>query len=180
MNTNTNGTEQLKTCTQCASTHPDTTDFYRKRSQGRGLEAICKVCWRLKARAYSQVKRANGFTREHKAKDRRIAYVNAIKLERGCVDCGYKSNVIALEFDHLPEHPLKARIANLFKMEDINAEMEKCEVVCANCHKIRTAQRNQQNGRPVLPVPESILTQAQGLAQQLNPYQARITRQQRA
>lgn len=154
----------FKTCSQCGVTHLGTSEFFRKRSGGRGLEAICRDCTRVNARAYMQVKRANGFVRADKSRARRVEYVNKIKLERGCADCGFKGNVIALEFDHLPEFEVKARIADLFRIEDVDAEIAKCEVVCANCHKIRTAKRKQCAGRPVLPVPPELEVRARNLA----------------
>lgn len=73
------------------------------------------------------------------------AWVQAYKLERGCADCGYDKHPAALDFDHLP---------GSVKVRDIKSgqhlgwvalqeEVKKCEVVCANCHRIRTANRRQ-------------------------------------
>ncbi|QQV92500.1 HNH endonuclease [Streptomyces phage MeganTheeKilla] len=64
-------------------------------------------------------------------------------VEKGCVDCGYNHHHAALEFDHLPGY---TKIKNVMAMtynswEVIWAEVEKCEVVCANCHAIRTHER---------------------------------------
>jgi hypothetical protein len=65
------------------------------------------------------------------------------KLERGCVDCGYRKDPIALDFDHR-EPSLKT--ANLSEMlhhswSKVLAEIAKCDVRCANCHRIRTFGR---------------------------------------
>ncbi len=76
-------------------------------------------------------------------------FVNAYKLERGCADCGYKTRAIALTFDHLPGFEKVDKIANLLSgasWEAIMAEIAKWEVVCANCHAIRTQDRGQTNG----------------------------------
>jgi hypothetical protein len=71
------------------------------------------------------------------------AFVAQIKLERGCVDCGYKKHAVALDFDHLPGFEKTAAVSNLLSCtrERILAEIAKCEVVCANCHRVRTANR---------------------------------------
>lgn len=72
------------------------------------------------------------------------AYVQSIKLERGCADCGYRGHPAALEFDHLPGHVKLGRLASMAcgsALATIHAEIAKCEVVCANCHRIRTANR---------------------------------------
>ena len=59
-----------------------------------------------------------------------------------CRDCGYDQNLDALEFDHV--HGVKkANIAQLLHLTWANLvdELDKCEVVCANCHRIRTQER---------------------------------------
>ena len=63
----------------------------------------------------------------------------------GCVDCGYNENADALEFDHLPGYEKDRTIASMMYASwgAIKTEMRKCEVVCANCHAIRTRQRER-------------------------------------
>lgn len=68
-----------------------------------------------------------------------------MKVERGCVDCGYNAHPAALDFDHLPGTEKLYRVCTMAGMSRklIDAEIAKCEVVCANCHRIRTAERGQ-------------------------------------
>ena len=75
------------------------------------------------------------------------AWVTAYKAERGCADCGEMDPVV-LEFDHLDpttkdprlrERP-RATLTNLSRAR-MEAEAAKCDVVCANCHRRRTARR---------------------------------------
>lgn len=82
----------------------------------------------------------NSVNKFRKVRRERIAQ---IKTEAGCADCGYNAHPSALHFDHLPGQEKLFHIAgNLTgKWEHIEAEMAKCEVVCANCHAIRTAAR---------------------------------------
>ncbi|OJF14480.1 hypothetical protein [Couchioplanes caeruleus] len=79
------------------------------------------------------------------AKQRNREHIQRIKLERGCTDCGYRKHPDALDFDHLPEHGktiavgmLAASGASIKRLDD---EIARCEVVCANCHRIRTSGR---------------------------------------
>jgi hypothetical protein len=76
---------------------------------------------------------------------KRRDFVNSLKLEMGCVDCGYHQNPVVLEFDHRP---------GTVKMFDIGHgvglsadrlldEMAKCDVRCANCHRIKTHERRE-------------------------------------
>jgi hypothetical protein len=75
--------------------------------------------------------------------------LDAIKLERGCVDCGFNGHPVALEFDHLPG---SGKVANISHMRGgswaaVEAEIAKCEVVCSNCHRIRTTERGWNSER---------------------------------
>jgi hypothetical protein len=75
--------------------------------------------------------------------------VNSIKIESGCVDCGFNSHPEALQFDHIdPSTKLFAIAKGLTRSwAAILAEIEKCEVRCANCHAIRSMQEGHL-GRP--------------------------------
>lgn len=58
-----------------------------------------------------------------------------------CVDCG-ESDPLVLEFDHLRDKTFNiARAMPDRGWDSILAEIEKCEVVCANCHRRRTLRR---------------------------------------
>jgi transposase-like protein len=77
----------------------------------------------------------------------RQAYVDQVKAEAGCMDCGLRPEVLqVLEFDHRPDEVKKFHISDRMgsgTMEDFIAEIAKCDVVCANCHRIRTVRKNQ-------------------------------------
>lgn len=61
--------------------------------------------------------------------------------EHPCIDCG-ESDPIVLEFDHLRDKEFG--IGKGFRdraWQSVLDEMAKCDVVCANCHRRRTAER---------------------------------------
>lgn len=76
--------------------------------------------------------------------DRKTAVLQQYKVDQGCADCGYNTHPAALHFDHLPGvkklFNVMERIGS-YSMERLWAEIAKCEVVCANCHAVRTAER---------------------------------------
>lgn len=102
----------------------------------------CKPC-------YCEVTSANGRARYA----RHRAQLNAIKLESGCVDCGYRDHPAALDFDHLPGTDKRLNISKETKASwaRIEAELAKCEVVCANCHRVRTETRRADTHEYGLP-----------------------------
>jgi hypothetical protein len=71
----------------------------------------------------------------------RTVYLVSFFREHPCVDCG-EGDPIVLEFDHLREKRVgigKGMRERPWK--DVLAEIEKCDVVCANCHRRRTSHR---------------------------------------
>lgn len=80
-----------------------------------------------------------------KAKDRARAYITAYLEANPCVDCG-ETDIIVLEFDHVGEEGTKKfNISDAtrlgYGMPKLKAEMAKCEVRCANCHRKKTYER---------------------------------------
>ena len=61
--------------------------------------------------------------------------------EHPCTDCG-ETDPIVLEFDHLgdKEFGIAAGLRTR-NWQDVLREIDKCEVVCANCHRRRTVRR---------------------------------------
>jgi len=82
---------------------------------------------------------ANGIKYRQNVKQQLEAY----KLKHGCKDCGYRVHPAALDFDHLPGCKKEFTIGSdmIRNLDRIWAEVAKCEVVCANCHRIRTVNR---------------------------------------
>lgn len=78
-------------------------------------------------------------------KSRVLEYIHNIKVARGCSDCGYNAHAEALDFDHLPGHIKRHGVSRLvnedYSLARVAAEIAKCEVVCANCHRVRTSRR---------------------------------------
>jgi L-lysine 2,3-aminomutase len=65
-----------------------------------------------------------------------------MKQSSGCVDCGEKNHIV-LDFDHLKDkkYNVSRMIHDGFSWKAIMKEIQKCEIVCANCHRIRTYAR---------------------------------------
>jgi len=63
------------------------------------------------------------------------------KLDAGCADCGYNEHPHALDFDHVEEKEFNVSQGQDKSYKILKEEIAKCDVVCANCHRIRTAER---------------------------------------
>jgi transposase len=67
-----------------------------------------------------------------------------LKENVGCVDCKEMYPHYVLEFDHRPGEKkidVVYRVLKNFGIEMAWIEVAKCDVVCSNCHKVRTYSR---------------------------------------
>ena len=64
------------------------------------------------------------------------------KLLKGCVYCGYKKHFSALDFDHINRitkiKSISRLVTDTVSFKRIKDEVRKCEVLCSNCHRIKT------------------------------------------
>ena len=74
--------------------------------------------------------------------DQKIGFLQQYKMEKGCSVCGYNEIPQALEFDHIDRSKKKFGMnkAYKYKWSVIMEELEKCVVLCANCHRKKTVE----------------------------------------
>ena len=78
-------------------------------------------------------------------RDRNHELMWELLVNSKCSDCNI-SDPRVLEFDHLPMYEKKFDIARAIagstrSWNSILTEIKKCDIVCSNCHKIRTMTR---------------------------------------
>ena len=70
-------------------------------------------------------------------------YVDDYLKEHPCIDCG-NSDIRVLEFDHVRGDKLghiSHAVKCAWKLTKLKEEIDKCEVRCCNCHRIKTIER---------------------------------------
>ena len=80
-----------------------------------------------------------------RSKERR-QLIQQIKLSRGCADCGYNKHHAALQFDHVPGRKYQHNSLGFVlgsTLKKLLDELDLLDVVCSNCHSIRTFDRGQ-------------------------------------
>ena len=71
------------------------------------------------------------------------AYLQNLKQTTPCKDCGKIYPYYVMDFDHLRDKDFQvSQVSKGYSMDKIKKEIEKCELVCANCHRIRTYKRS--------------------------------------
>jgi hypothetical protein len=132
--------EPLRWCSRCSRLR-GVGSFNRHPS---GLQWWCRDCFK---RYYAE-QRAHHRRRSNALKTARVREAQSFILDhlrtRPCVDCG-ETDAVVLEFDHLSAK--RAEISTLVRrgvrLPVLELEVARCEVVCANCHRRRTARRGR-------------------------------------
>lgn len=78
------------------------------------------------------------------ARQRNREFIAQVKTSAPCADCGVSYPPYVMQFDHFGEDKDRA-VATLagapVSLKRLQTEIDKCELVCANCHAERTYQR---------------------------------------
>lgn len=82
--------------------------------------------------------------RNRRAHDRATEWLNEIKSKQ-CMDCSGSFPTCCMQFDHRPGEEKLFEVGHVRRLskEKLLAEIAKCDLICANCHSIRTVARLQ-------------------------------------
>ena len=134
----------MKRCTVCGALLSAEQFALKNRSSGL-RHSYCYPCQRNYTRAH-YLKNKDAYNARRYVRQRRVRIEARQRImeflqRHPCVDCG-EDDIRVLEFDHVRGQ----KVGNLSKLvgdgiawQRIEAELAKCEVRCANCHRRKTA-----------------------------------------
>jgi hypothetical protein len=134
----------MKRCKICDTDKDEEQFSWRNKAKGQ-RQAYCRECKRRYNDTWygkhAASHKANVALNNRRYKAAAEAIILAAKSVP-CADCGRNFPPVAMDFDHVAGDKIaevsRMRIWNLDKLR---VEIAKCEVVCACCHRIRTATR---------------------------------------
>jgi hypothetical protein len=131
----------LRHCAMCEFWKPET-EFHDSRT---GQFSYCRVCRRAYDRRYYRERgRAARLVRQRARVRAERAWMSSLKEGVPCTDCGLVFPSWVMHWDHLPGYEKVACVSELVgsrRRTIALTELEKCELVCANCHVLRTISR---------------------------------------
>ena len=70
-------------------------------------------------------------------------YIRDYKERHPCADCGIQYPYYVMDFDHVRgrKHKNVMELVPTLSKKKIDEEIAKCEIVCSNCHRVRTHMR---------------------------------------
>jgi hypothetical protein len=136
----------VRICARC-QVAKSLADFPIKNAARGTYRSYCRPCCREYGKEHyrknltAYLSRAR--TRRTVDRPKNRGWIAAYLATHPCVDCG-EADPVVLEFDHR-EPTLKSnevgRLIHSGSLEILRAEVEKCDVRCGNCHRIRTAKQ---------------------------------------
>jgi len=128
-------------CSRCHQWKP-VADFHNSDD---GEYTYCRDCRNAYDRQYyagpgGAARRA----RRRASLDAAREWINSFKEGIPCTDCGRTFPAFVMHWDHLPEFEKLGEISTMLaghSRQAVIEELKKCELVCANCHVLRTVKR---------------------------------------
>jgi len=135
-----------KKCTTCGVTKSIAEFALKDKASGR-RSAKCRACQNEYSRDHYVRKREDHLRRARvrRKRDREICRHQAYEylLTHPCVDCG-ETDPVVLDFDHRDRGLKRSTISRMLRQCSwavVAAEIARCDVRCANCHRRRTAEQ---------------------------------------
>lgn len=132
----------MKMCTRC--NQDKDIEFFSKRSKSKdGLANWCKPCFAEYERdRYQNGDNVRKLRNKAAIISKRQSYIWKILVESKCKVCG-ESDPLVLEFDHRDPATKAYNVAEMLNLSEskIQSEIDKCDILCANCHRRRTIQQ---------------------------------------
>ncbi len=138
-----------KICPGCGQERDTERDFAWKNKAKGTRQRWCKSCRAEANRTHyqnnKQIYLNRAITRNNRVNTENKHKLYTYLSSHPCVDCG-ETDIRVLEFDHVRGNKTLT-IARLLDYATswpaIEAEIAKCEVRCANCHRLKTMERGK-------------------------------------
>jgi hypothetical protein len=137
-------TDEFKKCYRCGVSKTADQFAWRNKAKGRH-DSFCRPCRSAYNKEHYAAHRQR-YIEQAQARKQELALERTLYLidyfrTHPCVDCG-EADPVVLAFDHLRDKlfSIGMDLARR-RWQCVLDEIEKCQVVCANCHRRRTALR---------------------------------------
>ena len=125
----------MKKCPKCDDYKP-TTEFAKNSSKPDGLQSQCRACKKINDARHYAANKLSQLERNKKNRELCFSEISEYKSKHGCKNCGEKTSC-CLDFHH-PNDNKDGDVSDLANAGCRNkmwVEIEKCIIVCANCHR---------------------------------------------
>lgn len=133
----------MKICGKC-KLEKDFSEFHKNAAKPDGLQSNCKACKNEQYQGYYSENKER-YAKNSRTHRRRMREKIRSYKDKPCTDCGVQYPYYVMQFDHLDGDDKLGAIGRMsWSYVKLEQEVAKCDVVCANCHAVRTWQRKQE------------------------------------
>jgi hypothetical protein len=140
------GADKTMSVSQLLSRHAS---IERVIEEVQKCDLICSNCHRLRTiierKQHRQTVSSDvlAIQRQRTTRSLNRKWIQDIKESTGCMDCGFKGLGCQLDFDHRDSNTKINDISKLVgcSKTHVQQEIDKCDIVCANCHRLRSLNR---------------------------------------
>ncbi|NBQ69425.1 MAG: hypothetical protein EBU46_11605 [Nitrosomonadaceae bacterium] len=135
----------MKKCSRCKS-EKELSEFHLKNREKLQYHGHCKDCQRAYVRSH-YLANVDYYVRKANKNNRKYRRALDDLKEQPCTDCGVRYPHYVMDYDHIRGEKVGNVSAMRYKGQKklALAEIKKCELVCSNCHRIRTFNRRKQH-----------------------------------
>jgi hypothetical protein len=137
----------MKSCSKCLRELP--LSEFNKKGENK-YQPYCRPCDNAKARERYANNRESHVKvigeRNRRYRDEIRAWIRDLKESSPCSDCGIFYSWYVMDFDHVRGEKfgdISNLMVRLVSRKKLQEEIDKCELVCSNCHRIRTHTRRE-------------------------------------
>lgn len=137
----------IKKCNKCNIVKP--IEVFQKRSSNvDGYTNTCKECKREYDNQYHKNRTKESKHHKYVLQKERIQKIRKFiytYLQNKCCNICGESDIVVLEFHHTKDKlfNISDGIKRAYSLNKIKKEIDKCEILCANCHRKVTAKEQQ-------------------------------------
>lgn len=128
----------MKCCTKCLETKPLDCFSWKIKSKGR-KSPVCKECHKKIRNKHYRDNKAHDVSTITLRREELKNWYRDFKATLKCERCG-QDHPATIQFHHpdpsIKEFEISRAVHNGFSIETIMKEVEKCEILCSNCHLI--------------------------------------------
>lgn len=133
-----------KICISC-SLSKDINEFGKNSKSKDNYQSRCKECKRLYDNNYhhnrSELEKDKKYNLQKIRINKIKEYIKEYFKDKKCSICN-ENRMAALDFHHLNDKKfnISEGISNGYSLIKIKDEISKCKILCANCHRVQTAE----------------------------------------
>lgn len=125
---------ETKYCCKCNKTKP-VTEFSKNSAKKDGLQSFCKDCCSAYKRKHYREHKEDYINRNKRYAQDAYSWYRDYKETLRCSVCG-EDRWWCLDFHHTDPETKEFNVSDLVRYPNkLKEEIDKCEVLCANCHR---------------------------------------------